>query len=402
MGPLCPPPQLAGPPRDLGTPPQGWDPRDTPGPGSPRGGTPRVRPLGWDLWVTLAGVSPRLGPPPLGGEGQGDEGGGGWRGLRPGTLVSVVVAAGGAHTWVPPAPRGAGPGRAGGVVGRGQGPRPQAEGTGGDTEGGEPGGAGDVAGIHPDHGGDEGAHRPGAAARTPLPALRGPARGEGPQGPPQPPQTTAGARLLLRGDASGGRAAAGAECGGGQHGAAPRGARPGRVGHHPPGEERHGAAEALQGEPRGAGLRHRRGHTASLLLAGRGGAVLRGEQQGQPAALHQYSPRLEFVETDGENGEETRGVCEPPQAAPTPHSRSLKPSPSPHRPALQPPGGPGGPPPFRAIPEEQTYMNEQGEQDPPSSAPRPAPRRALLPPHDSGMTEELAQKLQLRRALMED
>ncbi|XP_074707522.1 signal-transducing adaptor protein 2 isoform X2 [Strix uralensis] len=124
--------------------------------------------------------------------------------------------------------------------------------------------------------------------------------------------------------------------------------------------------------------------------------------KGSLRPLDQYSPRLEFVETDGENGEETRGVCEPPQAAPTPHPRSLKPSPSPHRPALQPPGGPGGPPPFRAIPEEQTYMNEQGERDPPSLASRPAPRRALLPPHDSGMTEELAQKLQLRRALMED
>ncbi|XP_074784403.1 signal-transducing adaptor protein 2 [Athene noctua] len=119
-------------------------------------------------------------------------------------------------------------------------------------------------------------------------------------------------------------------------------------------------------------------------------------------------PRLELLETDGENGEEsrggceTRGGCEPPQAAPTPQPCSLKPSPSPHRPALLPPRGPREPPPFRALPEEQTYMNEQGERDPPSSAPHPAPRQALLPPHDSGMTEELAQKLQLRRALMED
>ncbi|XP_069646339.1 signal-transducing adaptor protein 2 isoform X1 [Haliaeetus albicilla] len=47
---------------------------------------------------------------------------------------------------------------------------------------------------------------------------------------------------------------------------------------------KHGAGEALQGEPRGPGLRHRRGRAASLLLAGRSGAVFRGEQQGQPAA----------------------------------------------------------------------------------------------------------------------
>ncbi|XP_054661944.1 signal-transducing adaptor protein 2, partial [Grus americana] len=114
------------------------------------------------------------------------------------------------------------------------------------------------------------------------------------------------------------------------------------------------------------------------------------------------SPRLgglqgglrELVETDGTNGEETRGG-------------------------------------------EQTYVTEQGERDPQSSAPRPAARRALLPPHDrgewggggrvvplgslagggpdprvpcrrspppraAGMAEELAKKLQLRRALIED
>ncbi|XP_072701669.1 signal-transducing adaptor protein 2 isoform X2 [Ciconia boyciana] len=128
--------------------------------------------------------------------------------------------------------------------------------------------------------------------------------------------------------------------------------------------------------------------------------------KGSLQPLHrEYSPRLEFVETDGENGEETQGVWEPPPAAPTSQPRGLsvlKPSPSSHRPALQPLGGPRGPPSFGAIPEQQTYMNEQGERDPQSLAPHPAPRRALLPPYDHGMAEELAKKLQLRRALMED
>ncbi|NWH43742.1 STAP2 protein, partial [Fregata magnificens] len=41
--------------------------------------------------------------------------------------------------------------------------------------------------------------------------------------------------------------------------------------------------------------------------------------KGSLQPLHrEYSPRLEFVETDGENGEESQGGCEPPLAAPTP------------------------------------------------------------------------------------
>lgn len=65
-------------------------------------------------------------------------------------------------------------------------------------------------------------------------ALGGPAGwGVTRQGCPQ------GAQLLLRGDADGGRAAAGAECGcGGEHGAAPRGTRPRCLCHHAPGDER--------------------------------------------------------------------------------------------------------------------------------------------------------------------
>ncbi|XP_074421850.1 signal-transducing adaptor protein 2 isoform X6 [Larus michahellis] len=104
--------------------------------------------------------------------------------------------------------------------------------------------------------------------------------------------------------------------------------------------------------------------------------------KGSLQPLHrEYSSRLEFVEMDGENAEETQRVCEPPPAAPTPPPRrlsALKPSSSPHRPALQSPGGPEGPPPFGAIPKKQTYMNMQD------------------------MVDELAKKLQLRRALIED
>ncbi|XP_075632388.1 signal-transducing adaptor protein 2 [Balearica regulorum gibbericeps] len=82
--------------------------------------------------------------------------------------------------------------------------------------------------------------------------------------------------------------------------------------------------------------------------------------------------------------------------------RVLKPSPSPPSPVLQPPGGgPGGAPPFGAIPEEQTYVTEQGERDPQSSAPHPAPLQAVTSP-PAGMAEELPKKLQLRRALIED
>ncbi|XP_075579989.1 LOW QUALITY PROTEIN: signal-transducing adaptor protein 2 [Pelecanus crispus] len=126
--------------------------------------------------------------------------------------------------------------------------------------------------------------------------------------------------------------------------------------------------------------------------------------KGSLQPLHrEYSPQLEFVELDGENGEEAQGVCEPPPAAPQRRGLSApKPPPSPHRPALQPPGGPRGPPPFGGTQEEQTHVNEQGERDPQGLGPRPATRRALLPPHNPGMAEELAQKLQLRRALMED
>ncbi|NXW37143.1 STAP2 protein, partial [Phaetusa simplex] len=41
--------------------------------------------------------------------------------------------------------------------------------------------------------------------------------------------------------------------------------------------------------------------------------------KGSLQPLHrEYSSRLEFVEMDGENAEETHRVCEPPQAAPTP------------------------------------------------------------------------------------
>ncbi|KAM9620066.1 signal-transducing adaptor protein 2 [Morphnus guianensis] len=53
-------------------------------------------------------------------------------------------------------------------------------------------------------------------------------------------------------------------------------------------------------------------------------------------------------------------------------------------------------------PLHREYSPRLGEQDPQSSAPHPAPRRALQPPHNDGMAEELAKKLQLRRALTGD
>ncbi|XP_052658157.1 signal-transducing adaptor protein 2 isoform X2 [Harpia harpyja] len=53
-------------------------------------------------------------------------------------------------------------------------------------------------------------------------------------------------------------------------------------------------------------------------------------------------------------------------------------------------------------PLHREYSPRLGERDPQSSAPHPAPRRALQPPHNHGMAEELAKKLQLRRALTGD
>ncbi|XP_029889268.1 signal-transducing adaptor protein 2 isoform X2 [Aquila chrysaetos chrysaetos] len=53
-------------------------------------------------------------------------------------------------------------------------------------------------------------------------------------------------------------------------------------------------------------------------------------------------------------------------------------------------------------PLHREYSPRLGERDPQSSAPHPAPRRALQPPHNHDVAEELAKKLQLRRALTGD
>ncbi|XP_021234635.1 signal-transducing adaptor protein 2 [Numida meleagris] len=128
----------------------------------------------------------------------------------------------------------------------------------------------------------------------------------------------------------------------------------------------------------------------------------------QPLRL-EYSLRLEFVEADGESAAVTRGLCKaPPQHTTTPQPRRLrapvlpgsrappplpKPTPTPRHAALQPPGGAGLQPPV-----------SEGASSPPRSLPRPTPRR--VPPlphgHSAGITEELAQKLKVLRALNED
>lgn len=120
------------------------------------------------------------------------------------------------------------------------------------------------------------------------------------------------------------------------------------------------------------------------------------KSKGSLRPLHsEYNQKLEFVETDGENGEMLRGVSEPPPSAPdpqcpppTPPPRTQAPGPEPpasHRPVLQPP--------------------EQGAGTPPRSGRRPVPcphvrprarPRARLPSQD--ITEELLQKLRVRRA----
>ncbi|XP_064353428.1 signal-transducing adaptor protein 2 [Dromaius novaehollandiae] len=142
----------------------------------------------------------------------------------------------------------------------------------------------------------------------------------------------------------------------------------------------------------------------------------------------EYTPRLEFVETDGENGERVRAVCKPPCPPAAPRGATTAPRGAPASQPRQPPAStlhaaararvpvprpassPGPPAPrlpgapARTPPAEPTYMNEQGAGAPQSSAPRVAPRPALPHPQDgsAGMVEELAKKLQARRALVGD
>ncbi|XP_050571645.1 signal-transducing adaptor protein 2 [Cygnus atratus] len=92
------------------------------------------------------------------------------------------------------------------------------------------------------------------------------------------------------------------------------------------------------------------------------------KSKGSLRPLHsEYNQKLEFVETDGENGEMLQGVYEPPPSAPDPQCPPPTPPPRTQAPVL------------------------------PDAEP-PAPHRPRLQPPEQDITEELLQKLRVRRA----
>ncbi|XP_052558695.1 LOW QUALITY PROTEIN: signal-transducing adaptor protein 2 [Tympanuchus pallidicinctus] len=109
----------------------------------------------------------------------------------------------------------------------------------------------------------------------------------------------------------------------------------------------------------------------------------------------EYSMRLEFVEADAKSSEVTRRPCKPPPCPPRPPAH-------PH--GAAPPAQ--APPPLLPKPKATPqHAVREGAGSPPSSAPHPTPRRVPLLPHGhsaADITEELAQKLMVRRALNED
>ncbi|XP_040548516.1 signal-transducing adaptor protein 2 isoform X5 [Gallus gallus] len=123
------------------------------------------------------------------------------------------------------------------------------------------------------------------------------------------------------------------------------------------------------------------------------------QSKGSLQPLHRHHcARLEVVEADGEGSEVMRGPCKPPPGPPPP------PPPSAAPPLQSPPPLPKPTPTPRSA-ALQTPIRE-GAGSPPRTAPRPTPRRGPPLPHGHSaaahITEELAQKLMVRRAQMED
>uniref|UniRef100_A0A8V1AF90 Signal transducing adaptor family member 2 n=1 Tax=Gallus gallus TaxID=9031 RepID=A0A8V1AF90_CHICK len=123
------------------------------------------------------------------------------------------------------------------------------------------------------------------------------------------------------------------------------------------------------------------------------------QSKGSLQPLHRHHcARLEVVEADGEGSEVMRGPCKPPPGPPRP------PLPAQPRRFRAPPPLPKPTPTPRSA-ALQTPIRE-GAGSPPRTAPRPTPRRGPPLPHGHSaaahITEELAQKLMVRRAQMED